>query len=305
MKPSLFLFIFILPFALKSQTINVVSTDGYTVHITLSPFSIVPINSCNTGNYFVKLPYNISFTGSNIPSNLYTLQGTIDCSSAANIFFDLPNNGGSDTSASSTASTGNNQCGALTCSTIHIMIEGPGISNRTINISGTRLPLELTSLNVFSEKNTNKIQWTSLASPNSKGYDIERSADLKNWKKLDTYSSNHNLDQYEYIDQHPLYPISYYRIKSIDVNGTFILSSVKSIRVFSNKLISFYPNPVKSVITLEPTEVDAIYTISDMMGRIIESKTTSDRLTNINIDHLKNGLYVILYNGSAGKFIKN
>ncbi|MEP7321943.1 MAG: T9SS type A sorting domain-containing protein [Saprospiraceae bacterium] len=304
MKQILILFIFVVPSLISAQTVDVVSTDGYTVHITLSPFSIVPINSCNTGNYMVDLPYNISFTGSNIPSSLYTLQGTIDCSSAANIFFDLPNNGGAGTSNSSTASTDNNQCGAVTCSTIHIMIEGPGISNRTIDISGTRLAIALTMFNVASVNNSIKIHWSSLASINSKGYDIERSADLKNWKRLETYTSNHSLDQYEYLDLYPLNPVSYYRIKSIDIDGSFIYSTVKSVRTFSRKLISLYPNPVKHILTLEPTQVDATYSISDLMGRIIETKTTSDRQTNIGVDHLRSGMYMIQYAGSTGMFIK-
>src|SRR5690348_4037784 len=84
-------------FSAFSQVV-VASTNVYLIHINVTPVAIVPNSStCVNGyNYNVKLNYTITFTGSNIPSNLYTLQGSIGCGANTH-FFQLPNNGGSGT----------------------------------------------------------------------------------------------------------------------------------------------------------------------------------------------------------------
>ncbi|MES1223820.1 MAG: hypothetical protein ABUT20_50460, partial [Bacteroidota bacterium] len=87
-----------------SAQINVVSTNGYIVDINVTPIGIdAASNSCKWGyNYTVKLNYHVSFVGSNKPSSLYTLQGSVGCGSSTS-FFDLPNNGGNGVVSSATA----------------------------------------------------------------------------------------------------------------------------------------------------------------------------------------------------------
>ena len=69
---------------------TVASNSGYSVHLNVYPEAIVPATmSCPYGyNYQVRMRYDITFSGSNIPSELYTLQGRVHCGST-NLFFDL------------------------------------------------------------------------------------------------------------------------------------------------------------------------------------------------------------------------
>jgi gliding motility-associated-like protein len=118
-----------------SQSLTITSTDGYDVTIDIQAVNINPSTmSCAFGyNYTVDIDYDITFSGSNIPANLWTLQGTVGCTPGTN-FFNLPNSGGSGTTTSANGWNPNTDCATATpesvgCNTITIQISGPGIPN--------------------------------------------------------------------------------------------------------------------------------------------------------------------------------
>lgn len=125
-----------------STTVNAASGQTYSVDISIELTGIVPSQStCNNGyNYNVAYNYDIQFNG-NAPSNLWTLQGTIECGTNQGIFFNLPTSPGSGTGTT----TGNpwrnvSDCATATvqsleCNSIDIQIQGPGISNQTVTVT--------------------------------------------------------------------------------------------------------------------------------------------------------------------------
>ncbi len=156
MKPSylksVFAFILIFVFGLfpiltfaqnanYSTTVNASSGQSYSVDIMIELTGIVPTQtSCNNGyNYNIAYNYDIQFNGS-APTNLWTLQGSIDCGANQGIFFNLPTSPGSGTGTT----TGNpwrnvSDCATATvqsleCNSIDIQIQGPGITNQTITV---------------------------------------------------------------------------------------------------------------------------------------------------------------------------
>src|ERR1700742_149682 len=103
----LFLFFFassFFPLRSASQA-TVHSTTGYTVNMVVIPSTILPSTlSCTWGyNYNVRAGYVVTFTGTNIPSALYTLQGYLTCNSQQN-FFSLPLHGGIGTATTTSNS---------------------------------------------------------------------------------------------------------------------------------------------------------------------------------------------------------
>lgn len=122
-------------------SIDVEANNGYTVHINVTPVSISAPSSCQWGyNYNVVFNYDISFSGTNIPNSLFTLQATLGCGSNSH-FVNFPNGGGSGTvtstsnqwrSASDCASASPESLG---CNTLNIEIQGPGLPNQTVSCS--------------------------------------------------------------------------------------------------------------------------------------------------------------------------
>ncbi len=109
------------------------------------------------------------------------------------------------------------------------------------------LPVTLSSFKVEANKNQAIISWTTANEINSSHYDVERSADGKTYTSIATVKSNgaptssHN---YKVVDSRPLSGNNYYRIKEYDVDGSFKISEIRSVKfALQNALVTVYPNP--------------------------------------------------------------
>ena len=134
-----FLALFLTESTSSQCVISVPSTTGYTVNITLTPTSIVAPSLCLNGyNYNVAINYVITFTGSNIPRRLYTLQATLGCGASSH-FFSLPKSPAVGSLVTqSNVWTNNTNCATATlasfgCNTFNVTIEGPGIPQQVIS----------------------------------------------------------------------------------------------------------------------------------------------------------------------------
>lgn len=118
-----------------STSVN--SNNGYTVHIELTPVAVNASTPCQWGfNYSVDIEYNIWFTGNNVPNSLHTLQGEIECED--DLFFNLPNTGGSGVVTTATNWHNESNCGSaspltMECFEIELEIKGPALPRRYID----------------------------------------------------------------------------------------------------------------------------------------------------------------------------
>ncbi|MCC7402669.1 MAG: T9SS type A sorting domain-containing protein [Chitinophagaceae bacterium] len=312
MKKNLLSVITVLFLTLLSKTtvfsqVSVVSSNGYTVNITVVPKSIITYSaSCQYGyTYAVKLDYNVSFTGTNIPKNLYTLQGTIGCGSSS-IFFDLPNNGGIGSVNSSNEWTAQTNCATATaaslgCGKISITIEGPGISNRTISttISNSPLPVSLLDFNATVEKAKVKLTWKTAIELDNDHFTVERSFDGNSWevvKNIPGAKNSTTLQSYECYDENPYAGTAYYRLKQTDIDGKFTYSGVREVKMTdaNSNTIFAYPNPnTGSTLNFkgitDPSKV--LLTVHDASGSSVFSVALTSN--SVEIPSLKPGLYLV------------
>ncbi len=72
-------------------------------------------------------------------------------------------------------------------------------------------------------------------------------------------------------------------------------------------VISIYPNPAQSKLTLRVNEniIGSFYVIIDSQGRILKSEAIESTIQDIAISDFRNGLYTIQIGSSNFKFIKN
>lgn len=122
---------------------TVTSTNGYDVEIEVTPKQVITANnSCANGyNYNIEYEYNVQFSGTNIPSSVYTLNAYLTCDGNDSLYFGLPTFGGSGI-ATTTANPYRNvpDCATATvnsigCNALSIVISGPGITEQTINMT--------------------------------------------------------------------------------------------------------------------------------------------------------------------------
>jgi hypothetical protein len=295
---------------------NVTSSAGYTVHITIQPVSIVPSStSCPFGyNYNVNLHYVITFTGSNIPAALYTLQGTLGCGASSH-FYDLPNNGGTGNVTSvSNVWNPNSDCATATpasllCNTASVQIEGLGIAAQTVTfpiLSGGPLAITLTGFNAEAVKEKVKLNWSTVSEINNDYFSIERSTDGVSWTVLKTITGATNsstLRNYEWLDEKPVVGNLYYRLKQTDFDGRFTYSITRLVKYTTGNNIYAYPvpntgNTVNFKGIVQPKNIQL--SLLNAAGATMYRTTLTTNAAELPL--IKPGVYTIsLYNKVSGE----
>jgi len=264
--------------------IDVNSTNGYSVHINVNITSmIVTPNGCNPGyclcgyvyNYVVS--YNVTFSGLNIPPNLYTLQGVIYDNNGSS-FYNLPNTGGTGTTTSANVSTLQSNCNTVTYNyfnpCITVEIKGPGIPDQTISLTcpcTSTAPVELVYFKGDSKNNTAILTWSTAMEKNNDYFILERSDDAVSWNELGKIKGNGtstSTNYYSYSDINP-FPVNYYRLKQVDYNGDYTYSHIANVNlsIITTYVYSNQTDVNIKVISESFTGVNFI--LYDAFGRVI------------------------------------
>lgn len=173
------------------------------------------------------------------------------------------------------------------------------------NPGAAPLPLTLLSFNAKTVADDVRLDWTSSLEENTDVIEIEHSIDGKEFYKIGVVeaagNSNEPLD-YNFTHKGVSYGQHYYRLKTIDQDGSFEYSWVES--AFQNKsdfeIISLYPQPAEENITLNYTldnneEVGIV--IINLLGRLVYENQLSGSegvgSANINLSNFNKGVYII------------
>ncbi len=112
----------------------------------------------------------------------------------------------------------------------------------------TTLPLAINNIKAFEKGNAIAVEWSNSSETNVERYEVERSADGRNFTKAATVSAkanNGSAVNYQWIDNNPLGSTNYYRIKVLAAGDNKYSSIVKVNLQKGTTYISLYPNPVK------------------------------------------------------------
>ena len=179
----------------------------------------------------------------------------------------------------------------------------------TVQLTGSALPISSLSFRGERLGEKNVLVWTTQTEHNSRGFELQRSPEGNNFRKLDfveSKTSNGNSTTaltYQYNDMKPFAGNSYYRLKQLDKDGRFSYSSVvllKGSAVTRLQLSLLYPNPAKSelhMILTSPSNSKINFTVTDVAGRPVIKQTTrlisGDNNLQLNIAKLSSGSHII------------
>jgi hypothetical protein len=180
-----------------------------------------------------------------------------------------------------------------------------GFSKFSTVQGSTPLPVELIYFNAISAGMYNNIFWKSAVEINFKQYELESSDDGINFNKIATINPIGNLssyNNYDYLDFNFFKPITYYRLKMIDLDYTFKYSNIVPVEYEKNKIDKFFifPNPASNelyVSIVSPNNKEALLEIKDILGRSIYQQkidlTQGVENTYINTSDFANGTYIV------------
>ena len=136
------------------------------------------------------------------------------------------------------------------------------------------LPIYLRSFDGQASNYVNVLNWVTEQEINSSHFDIERSVDGMNFVKIGNQLADQRL-LYVYIDSMPFDGYNYYRLRMVDLDGSFAYSSTIVIQSIpkSHEYI-FYPNPLEDIINYvyyDEFPEDLIITVFNLSGKQVYS----------------------------------
>jgi hypothetical protein len=141
------------------------------------------------------------------------------------------------------------------------------------------LPLKLISFTAQAKNKYAVINWNTSEEISVASFVVERSSNGAVFAAVKTIAAlkgYNNINQYQFIDSLPFSPVSYYRLKMINDNGSFAYSAIKSVTVENQAkaAISVYPNPAVDYTIIKMNNAKAVkyhYTVSSITGQVITS----------------------------------
>ncbi|WP_430407001.1 T9SS type A sorting domain-containing protein [Fluviicola sp.] len=248
---------------------SVVSSSGYTVNVAITPKNIVVSSTnCPWGyNYNVNFDYNISITGPNASAQ-YTLQALIYCvNGQINGAYSLPLNGGTGNATTTTnpaiphngtaygynapyVNCTNATIATMNCTSIDLIIQGPGIPYQVINCAvstapPTNLPVDFLFFDGEKKDSGNLLTWAVESEQRNDYFTIETSSDGENWNELTKVKgagTSTEAKTYTFLDAKNGSQSTYYKLSQTDLDGTRNELALKYIPMNESDF-NMYPNP--------------------------------------------------------------
>lgn len=276
------------PFLVTSPNTSVTwqGNSNQTITWDVANTSVVPVNaaevnillSTDGGNTYTEvLVSNTPNDGTEqlqIP-NLPTTQARIKVEAASNIFFD--------------------------------------ISNENFTIEDNPIPVELSAFFVIGTEEGALLKWTTITETNNAGFGIERSSNNLEFTEIsfvDGRGTTTEVTDYSYTDKNVKPGIYYYRLKQIDLDGSFNYSN--SVEADINAPTAFilsqnYPNPfnpstnIKFSLPVDSRVTINLYnTIGEKVNVLVDRKLSiGHHELNFDASGLSNGVYYYTINAQG------
>lgn len=172
------------------------------------------------------------------------------------------------------------------------------------------LPVKLSGFKGTADVAGNSLSWVSENELDNAGFEIERSTDGLHFEKIGMVSGRGNStsrQEYNYVDQYAVPATAYYRLKQVDVNGSFSYSAVVLIRRAQGMDLLAYPNPFANRLFVElkntnSTNIKGLQ-LMDVAGRLYP--VTASYTVNgfvLNTEQLQGGVYFLQWNNDGAVY---
>jgi len=136
---------------------------------------------------------------------------------------------------------------------------GGGFSAWEFKIYGTPAPLPVTlaSFGTAARGTGVALNWATASEQNSAHFEVQRGTDgvqFKSIGQLAAAGNSQTAKAYQYFDAAPVRPISYYRLKQVDLDGRTTYGPVAVVQLAGAATappLAFFPNPVADQATLQ------------------------------------------------------
>lgn len=178
------------------------------------------------------------------------------------------------------------------------------------------LPLHLLDLTATTNGRNIVLRWITAGEQNTKYFYIERSEDGRIFNEQGQVPASGNSTEqknYIFIDRLPLRGMNSYRLRMVDLDGSFTYSKTAVIKMDAlQNMLFVFPNPAANELTIQLFASGVIrLKIADVNGRIVKEevvRSSGNASKNVDVSNLLKGVYILTIQSSKEiqyrKFIK-
>ncbi|HZG01766.1 MAG TPA: T9SS type A sorting domain-containing protein, partial [Chitinophagales bacterium] len=175
-------------------------------------------------------------------------------------------------------------------------------SDFAIGFGNAVLPVELSAFTGWNEGTINELAWQTESESNSRHFELERSYDGAVFETIALVEaagySTLTID-YTYTDNSPRAGFNYYRLKAVDLDGSYEYSNAIALEVKTKDAqCVLYPNPTVGNVYLQIDNRDGQtlrVELSDASGRVLATDLVSgvrlNQTVGFDLSNLPNGWY--------------
>jgi Secretion system C-terminal sorting domain len=166
----------------------------------------------------------------------------------------------------------------------------------------TVLPLKIQSFTALPKGNQVSLQWMVSEEINVASYEVLFSIDGRTFTTTIATvvaNTNNNNTTYDVIHTTPTTGINYYKIKSIQKDGSINYSNIRKVTFGKGNTINVYPNPAMDVVNITITgnmvNKEATITILSMDGKVMSQQKIANigQTEAIDVSKLASGSYIV------------
>lgn len=170
------------------------------------------------------------------------------------------------------------------------------------------LPVHIQSFTAAPAGVNNLVAWKTATEDLGTTFILQHSINGSTFVDKAVIKGNGYPSAYQFTDDKPLQPVTFYRLKIKEADGSIMFSGIEKVkRSIINTSITVAPVPANNLLTVTNTNEllnGTVATITDMMGRQVKRFVLKPN-QQINISNFNPGAYIIkLQNGEMFKIIK-
>lgn len=184
-------------------------------------------------------------------------------------------------------------------------------NNKTFSVNASMLPTKLNYFKGSTALQQVNLSWQTVTEQQMSKFVIEGSYDGQSFFTLDSVKAAGNSNtarNYSYTQRNPRNGKIYYRLKQVDINGSYEYSSIILVNSVNEAYtaLSIYPNPAINTLTVRHSLATGQEqcSIRNMQGIIMAQKTlTAGSLqSSFDVQHLAAGAYIVVINNGTEKY---
>lgn len=153
------------------------------------------------------------------------------------------------------------------------------------------LPIELLRFTATAAAKSVTLDWATANEVANDRFVIERSQNASQWSPIGTVrAGGRSAADYAFTDEQPLDGRTFYRLRQIDLDGSFALYGPVQV-VFTAAELSVFPNPAGNELRFNRQLEAATVTLLEGTGRTLRNVTVANG--RLDVSSLRPGIYLI------------